>query len=67
MYSDKTDGENEYSLFELNLNINPVSCVKGQSVVTNGGGFLFRGGTFYVTDDKNDLYMIKAEAKTTII
>ncbi|MBP1592131.1 MAG: hypothetical protein ILP22_08830, partial [Oscillospiraceae bacterium] len=65
MYSDKTDGENEYSLFELNLKINPVSCVKGQSVVTNGGGFLFRGGTFYVTDDKNDLYMIKAEAKTS--
>ena len=65
MYSDKTDGENEYSLFELNLNINPVSCVEAQSVVTNGGGFLFRGGTFYVTDDKNDLYMIKAEAKTS--
>ncbi len=65
IYSEKTGDKKEYKLFELNLNINPVKCVEGQSVVTNGGGFLFRGGTFYVTDDKNDLYMIKAEAKTS--
>ncbi len=65
IYSETTNGKKEYKLFNLNLEINPVSCIKAKSVVTNGGGFLFRGGTFYVTDDKNDLYMIKAEAKTS--
>ncbi|MBR6835310.1 MAG: hypothetical protein IKM72_04805, partial [Oscillospiraceae bacterium] len=65
IYSEKAGDKKEYKLFELNLNINPVKCVEGQSVVTTGGGFLFRGGTFYVTDDKNDLYMIKAEAETS--
>ena len=58
-YSETVDGKKQYKLLDLNLSITPVKIIRAESVVMNGGGLLLRGGTFYVIDDKNDLYMIK--------
>ena len=53
------DGKIEYKLFDLDLNINPVSCVNVTYPSAAGTEWSASSETFYITDDKNDLYMIK--------
>ena len=58
IYFETNDGKQEYKFLDLDLNINPKSCVSVQDPVALGTGWSSKSDVYYVVDDKNDLYQI---------